>query len=439
MFSKETNSLMAALQASYELEKKQVELDKINAQQNFQQIIWRIFAVVILVLSVFIVILYQNKKKQAQINLLLKSSYQEIESKNNDLNLSKLQLSEQADALQINNIALQTTLNELQNAQSALIQSEKMAALGQLVSNIAHEINTPLAAIRSSANTVKENLLFVLSNLPAFIAKHNDDIFKTFENLVAVASENQAFFTSKEKRIQKYAVMDKLSDAKHYNHDTIADMIIEMGIKDDLDKYKMLLENEDCDQIFKLAFGISVIYKANQTIIGATDRASKIIFALKNFARQGQDEVKTKTDLNENIEITLTLYQNHFRQGIELVRHFEKLPFIDVFADSLIQVWTNLIHNATQAMNGKGTLEITTSLEENAILVCVKDSGSGIADEIKDKIFNPFFTTKKAGEGSGLGLDIVKKIVEKHGGKIWLESEIGKGTTFFVRLPIITI
>ena len=130
----------------------------------------------------------------------------------------------------------------------------------------------------------------------------------------------------------------------------------------------------------------------------------------------------------------LELYRNQLKHGVEVIRSYETLP-ISCYPDELIQVWTNLIHNAVQAMQGKGRLEIRAFESEGRAIVQVTDSGSGIPADIQEKIFEPFFTTKPAGEGSGLGLDIVRNIIEKHSGKIEVESVPGK-TTFTVLIPI---
>jgi signal transduction histidine kinase len=115
---------------------------------------------------------------------------------------------------------------------------------------------------------------------------------------------------------------------------------------------------------------------------------------------------------------------------------FAEIPQYECFVDELMQVWTNIVHNAIQAMQGSGSLFVKTYIKDGKIFVNFTDTGSGIPEEIRDKIFDPFFTTKKSGEGSGLGLDIAKKIIDKHEGEIWFETEIGKGTSFIITLPL---
>jgi signal transduction histidine kinase len=166
------------------------------------------------------------------------------------------------------------------------------------------------------------------------------------------------------------------------------------------------------------------------------DRVAKIIFALKSFSRFGGVQVWTAADLAEGLETVLTIYQNQIKHGTELVRRYEDLPRVRCLPDELNQVWTNLVHNALQAMDHKGTLTVGLRREGSDVLVSVSDTGCGIPEDIRARIFDAFFTTKPAGEGTGLGLDIVRKIIDKHHGRIDVESEVGVGSTFTVRLPI---
>jgi len=197
-----------------------------------------------------------------------------------------------------------------------------------------------------------------------------------------------------------------------------------------------LLQHPAADRILDIAYGIATITTNTDNINTAVDRVAKIIFALKSFSRFGGVQVWTESDLAEGLETVLTIYQNQIKHGTELVRQFEPLPPVRCLPDEINQVWTNLIHNALQAMDHKGTLSIGLRREGDYALVSIGDTGCGIPPELREKIFQPFFTTKAAGEGTGLGLDIVRKIVEKHAGRITLESVVGQGSTFTVHLPI---
>ena len=188
--------------------------------------------------------------------------------------------------------------------------------------------------------------------------------------------------------------------------------------------------------IFNIAYNLSALNISTENIAVAVKRASKIIFALKTFARYDHSDEKTIASLSEGIETVLTLYHNQIKQGIELIKEYADLKPIKCYPDELNQVWTNILHNALQAMDHKGVIRISISQQNNYAIVAITDNGQGIPAELQAKIFTPFFTTKSAGEGSGLGLDIVKKIIDRHDGKIEVDSKVGKGTTFSIWLPM---
>ena len=204
----------------------------------------------------------------------------------------------------------------------------------------------------------------------------------------------------------------------------------------DLDAVLPLLRHPEADAILDTAYGIATITTNADNINTAVDRVAKIIFALKSFSRFGGAQVWAEADLRDGLETVLTIYQNQIKSGVDLVRAYGDVPPVRCLPDELNQVWTNLVHNALQAMDHRGTLTIGLRRDGDDVRVSVTDTGCGIPDAIRARIFDPFFTTKPAGEGTGLGLDIVRKIVEKHGGRIDVESEVGRGSTFTVALPI---
>jgi signal transduction histidine kinase len=339
-------------------------------------------------------------------------------------------------SLQDKNHELESALQQLQAAQNQLIQSEKMAALGQLVAGIAHEINTPLGAIRSSIENITSFLSHSLEKLPQFLQRISPERQQDLFNLSHYSIRKKSTFSSKEKRKFKRAMTQALSEEKIANSDTIADTLVDLGIYENLTPLLPLLRDKDGEEILNVAYQISSVEKSAQTIKTATDRAAKVVFALKTYARHDQTGVKTETNITEGIDTILTLYHNHLKHGVEVIQNYDQqLPTIMAYPDELNQVWTNLIHNALQAMKNQGTLTIDAFQQDNQVLVRITDSGVGIPPDILPKIFEPFFTTKAIGEGSGLGLDIVQKIIQKHEGEIEVESAYGK-TTFTVLLPL---
>ncbi|HEY9667057.1 MAG TPA: AAA family ATPase [Coleofasciculaceae cyanobacterium] len=330
---------------------------------------------------------------------------------------------------------LKTTLDHLKATQDELIQSEKMAALGQLVAGVAHEINTPLGAIRSSAGNISKFLIQTLEELPKLFQSLSLEQGQDFLALVQRSLQHESTLSAKQERQLKRALIRQLEAEDIEDADPIADTLVDMGIYSDIDDFLPLLQRPDSLHLLDVAYKLSGLQRGTQTINTATERASKVVFALKTYARYDHLGELIPANPIEGIETVLTLYHNLLKQGVEVIRNYTELPPVLCYPDELNQVWTNLIHNAVQAMDNKGTLVVDVMTQDQWAKISITDSGSGIPPEIMPKIFEPFFTTKPSGEGSGLGLDIVKKIIDKHQGQIEVESIPGK-TTFTVYLPI---
>ncbi|MEM7298675.1 MAG: HAMP domain-containing sensor histidine kinase [Bacteroidota bacterium] len=167
-------------------------------------------------------------------------------------------------------------------------------------------------------------------------------------------------------------------------------------------------------------------------------RTIEIVKGLRVFSRLDEEEAKN-ANINENIDATLTLLRNKTKGKIEITKHYdESMNDIECYPGQLNQVFMNILNNAVQAMpEEKKDAEITiyTEEEKDGVVIRLKDNGVGIPDEIKDRIWEPFFTTKEVGVGTGLGMSITYGIIEKHGGKIDLVSEVGQGTEFIISLP----
>ncbi len=332
-------------------------------------------------------------------------------------------------------IDLTNALENLKNAQNHLIQSEKMAALGQLIAGVAHEVNTPLGAIRSSVGNILLNFSETLSSLPSFFCSIDEDEKEFLHSLISKSLNYNHNLSAKEERQYKRVISSQLEEQSVTHSREIADTLVDMGLFEDLSPYIHFFKRDRGFDILQKAYKLSSIQRSANNISIATDKASKVVFALKNYARYDHTGEMTMSDITEGIETVLTLYQNQLKHGIELIKEFDPVPQILCYPDELNQVWTNIIHNAIQAMENKGTLELHIHSNPEKITVSITDSGKGIPDEIKDRIFEPFFTSKPKGEGSGLGLDIVKKIIEKHNGSIQVQSKPGQ-TTFCIALPL---
>lgn len=331
---------------------------------------------------------------------------------------------------------LETSLQHLRSAQTQLIQSEKMASLGQLVANVAHEINSPIGAVRSSGKHIAEALDEALENLPKLSVVLQPDSRVLFMKLLGESKKPLPLMSTREERALIKSVTAQLEGLGIADPRGKAEVLVQLKAHGCIEDYLPLLQHPDADFMLRTAQGVGSIIDSTTNINMAVDRVSKIVFALRSYSRVDCSGERVPANLEDGMETVLTIYQNQIRQGVELVRDYEKLPPLTCLPDELNQVWTNLIHNALQAMNNEGTLTISIRRVGAEAEVSVSDTGCGIPEAIRDKIFEPFFTTKPVGEGSGLGLDIVKKIIDKHQGRIGVRSTVGVGTTFSVYLPL---
>ncbi|MDM8530458.1 ATP-binding protein [Anaerolineales bacterium HSG25] len=261
--------------------------------------------------------------------------------------------------------------------------------------------------------------------------------------------------SSRESRKLRRNLRKKLIALQVPKPDIFTDKLVEMGVYKDVESLLPLLTHDKASFIMQVAYNLAIQQNNSQNIKIAVDKASKVVFALKNYARQNKGGTLSKASLIEGLDVVLTLYHNQLKRGVEVTTHYDNIPPMLCYSDELNQVWTNLIHNAIQAMNGKGHLDINVKLLEfkqldqdfsyiesaklpdtDYVVVTIRDNGTGIPPEVKSHIFEPFYTTKPAGEGTGLGLDIVRKIIEKHKGRIDFDSHLGQ-TTFTVLLPIL--
>ncbi len=317
----------------------------------------------------------------ALLGLRLRQSYIALDKANEGLKQANRTLESQVSERTKD---LQGALTDLRESQAQLVQSEKMASLGQMVAGVAHEINTPLGYARSNAEIVRSSLADI-------------------RQLCSAQDRALGLLTAADASDEEVA--GALATAETQRRNTNAEEL--MG---DLEN---LLQDTDHGLV----------------------QIAELVASLKDFSRV--DRSRTDLfDVNSGIESALKICNSQLKGRIDIERAFGKLPEIECSPSQLNQVFLNLFTNAAQAIDGEGLISVATSADAAGVTVRVRDTGSGMSQEVRQRIFEPFFTTKSVGKGTGLGLSIVFRIIEDHGGHIEVQSEPGEGSEFIVRLPL---
>lgn len=284
------------------------------------------------------------------------------------------------------NRVLRQALVDLKESQAQLLQSEKMASLGQMVAGVAHELNTPLGYVKNNVQLLRElsEPLFDLAAAQAHLGQCLND-----------------------PACDEATLAEALQAAERARQQAVPEMLV-----------------EDLQQLY------------GDTLYGL-EQIAELVVGLKDFARVDR-AMSEEIDLNDCIRSALLIARNHLKDKVDVVQQLGELPRIACAPSQINQVLLNLLTNAAQAIDGMGRIQIRSWVDEQGIHISLQDNGRGMPPEVMAKIFDPFFTTKPVGQGTGLGLSISYKIVRDHGGQIRVASEPGRGTRFLISLPLPT-
>lgn len=337
------------------------------------------------------------------------------------------------NSLKEKNEQLEQTLKQVVNLQNDVIKQEKMATLGLLITGIAHEINTPLGAIKASNDNIVDSISNGLINQ---ITQLDINDLTTSIELYFLNKKGNKIFSTREERAFIKQIEEQLKNENFNFSNTYfyARKIYELGFENLDICLKKYLEHKNSADIFTFASNLLKIIKSTETITIAVDKATKVVKALNNFSHGNISNEITDFNLKDNIESVLTILWNKIKHGSKVTNHISEGVTIKGNQEELSQVWTNIINNALQASNNKCNIEIEYLFENSNHIISIQNDGPEIPKDIIDKIFDEFFTTKKRGEGTGLGLNIVKKIIEKHNGNIKCTSN-SDVTKFIISIP----
>ncbi len=321
-----------------------------------------------------------------------------------------------------------------------LRQSEKLATLGKLSAGMAHELNNPAAAVLRGAGQLQSSFadlqqaltLLIRANLsPAHL-----DLLAGIDATTRSRVRAPLYFDALRRADLESDLEDWLGSRGVEDAWEFAPALVSLGLgTKELDALIGSIEASQVPGLLRWITSSYSIYALAEEISEGAGRVSEIVRALKSYSYLDQAPVQ-EVDLHEGLDTTLVILRSKLRQGIAVHREYaERLPRIEAYGSELNQVWTNLIDNAIDAMNGSGDLRLTTRHDNHWATVEIQDSGPGIPETIQANIFDPFFTTKEPGKGTGLGLSISHSIVvQKHRGQITVSSSPG-ATRFIVRLP----
>ncbi|HOX33127.1 MAG TPA: PAS domain-containing protein [Spirochaetales bacterium] len=330
------------------------------------------------------------------------------------------------------NESLRSTLADLRSAQDRLVLSEKMAALGKLVAGIAHEINTPLGAISSSARALAEELASGLLPLLDGYARLDEPGRAAFSRILDGAISSGISLDGAEERRRRKEVERVFESAGIAEPGEAAADFSLVGDEAAAAEALSFIGGAEGRASLAALERAAAAFRSSQVIEAAAEQAARVIRALRVYARREAAEEAVPVDLRAELGMVLALYRDKLKLGVEVRTSFAEDSRVLARPGELRQVWLNLIANAAQAMDYKGTLELATRVRGAELEATVADSGPGIPPEAAPRIFEPFFTTKR--EGTGLGLDIARRAVESNGGSLSFESRPGL-TVFKVILP----
>jgi hemerythrin-like metal-binding domain len=286
-----------------------------------------------------------------------------------------VELTEANNRLREEFLKLQQLNQQLESTQNQLLQADKMAAIGQLAAGVAHEINNPIGFVNANLSTLRSYIHTLLG------------LITTFEQ-----------------------VADELPEA----------------VRQRLESYKQSIELEYVRQDI-----VDLLDESSEGL----DRVKQIVQDLKDFARAGE-AVWQEADLHKGLNSTLNVVWNELKYKATVVKEYGELPLVRCVPSQINQVFMNVLVNAAHAIEGSGTITLTTGCDGEQVWIRISDSGKGMSEEVRQRIFDPFFTTKPVGQGTGLGLSLAYSIMQKHQGRIDVESTVGVGTHFTLWLPI---
>ena len=327
---------------------------------------------------------------------------------------------------------LRQTLDDLVATQNRLVEAEKMATMGRFVAGVAHELNNPLAMIGAASQQLDATLSPMLDELLDRAATLDPGERDDLQRWLRLAAD-RPHPSSRDARRARRRLQSALEAEGLANSIDAAEQLVDLGIVDGFDDELAVLARPGRPALLALAHRIAAVRTSVKTIHGGARRAASIVTALKQSARTSRSGPPAAASIRARLSELLGRWPEPL-DDVQVVQEAADAGELVAHHDELDEVWTHLIRNALQAMDGPGTLTIGVATDAHRVTVTVGDTGGGIPAEILGRVFDPFFTTRQVGDGPGLGLSVCREIVRSHGGQITVQSQPGD-TRFTVTLP----
>lgn len=380
-----------------------------------------------------IIIWWRNRRLETEkhrLEQLVSERTRELAQQKQAVEQANLELNQKHDALA-------QAMDDLKRMQRQLIVSEKLAALGHLVQGMAHHLNTPVGAAKAALGNLDQLLPGLLADLPDWLVQQPQHIRASFVQASQLVLSKSDELSTREERNQRRLLEQQLVASGHPNATELARPLVEIQLADHLDELQPILNSPQALQAVEHLHRLGRIRLMMHTLRDTWLMTERIVVALKQYSKAEEPAAPEPVHLQATLDTAMAQLVAKLRQEITVIRGYQGTQPLHVLAqhDDLVLVWTQLLQNACQAMPNGGMVSVNIQLLPEAATVQVKDVGHGVPTALADRIFEPFFTTRTDGQGTGLGLDLARRLVQKYGGTIAYTSQPGE-TTFTVRLQL---
>lgn len=349
------------------------------------------------------------------------------------------------EELHVRGIELRTALEELRATQEELVRNDKLSSLGRVITQIAHEINTPIGAIYAASQNVNNSLPALLASFPTLFKEMPESLRLPFFGVIETAKNRDNATVPADERSLRRDIEALMVEIQVRNPEGVARLLVKAGLYEGFEEYLPLLMDPMCEQLLESAVAIGRLRANIELIASAVGKTQKAVLSLKSYTDDDATPQRGGTvQLPTQLDEVLAQHRHYEKHGVRFDTSYEPtLPSLVCFPEQLQQVWAHLVDNAAKAVvetPGGGVVRVEVAREEGQpnLVVRIGNNGPEIPPRMLYRIFDAFYSTRPDGEGAGLGLFVSKKIIERHKGQIEVKSGPGQ-TVFTVYLPLTAV